>query len=160
MGVGASTTKLWTAAAYCALALALVGWAAPAAARDGICDWKASGSFSLSFGAIDPSNSAAFPLTRAMTTVTTNANMVGDCNGGPTMVIDVVGGTSRTLSNGSGGTIAYSLSGFPLTLARPGNNQFVNFVAAGAPSGTIAYSSVAGAPVGFYTDTVRISVTP
>lgn len=86
--------------------------------------------------------------------------MAGDCNGGPTMVIDVVGGVSRTLSNGSGGTIAYTLSGFPMTLARPGNNQFVDFLAAGTPSGTIAYSAVANAPAGSYTDVVRISITP
>ncbi len=76
------------------------------------------------------------------------------------MVVDVVGGTSRTLSNGTGGTIAYTLSGFPLSLARPGNNQYTNFIAAGAPSGTITYAAVANARAGSYTDTVQISVTP
>lgn len=143
-----------------AVAAVWIGCASPAAAKDLACDWKALGSFSLNFGSIDPSNPVPFPLTRPITTVTTNANLVGDCNTGATMVVEIVGGNSRTMTNGAGSTIAYTISGFPLTLPRPGNNQYTDFIAAGAPSGTITYGAAANARAGVYTDTVRISVTP
>jgi hypothetical protein len=146
------------------IAIALFGSALPAYAKDISCSFKTTslGALRLSFGFLDPSNRAQFPLVRPVTTFTTNGNEVGDCNAGPglNMVINVEGGTSRTLTNGAGGTIAYTLSGFPITLARPGNNKYTDFIAAGAPTGTIQWSAVADARAGGYSDSVTLSVTP
>jgi spore coat protein U-like protein len=135
-------------------ALLLVAFA-PAHAKDFLCGFQATG-LALNFGTIDPSN--AVQVVTAVQPVNMNANNVGDCNGGPTLDISVVGATSRVLSNGSD-TIPYTIAGFPITMSQPGNNKYVNFLSP-AMTGTIPAGTYANASAGTYTDTVTISVSP
>lgn len=138
------------------LALALAG-TAPAHAKDAACGFQATG-LALAFGNLDPSN--AVQVVRAVQAVNAGAGNVGDCDTvGGTLTISVVGATSRQLSNGAGGTIPYTLAGFPITMGQPGNKVYVNFLSA-ALIGTIAAGAYADAPAGTYSDTVTLSVTP
>jgi hypothetical protein len=136
-------------------ALALAG-AGPAHARDFTCQFQATG-LALRFGNLDPSN--AVQVVKAVQVVNTNADKVGDCNGAPTLNISVVGSTSRTLTNGAGGAIPYTIAGLPITMAQPGNNRYAIFLSP-ALTGTIGAGAYADAPAGTYTDTVTISVSP
>lgn len=136
----------------CALLLASV---APASARDFLCGFQATG-LALNFGTIDPSN--AVQVVKAVQAVNLSANNVGDCNGGPTLDISVVGATSRVLSNGTD-TIPYTIAGFPIMMSQPGNNKYANFLSP-AMTGTIPAGTYANASAGTYTDTVTISVSP
>jgi hypothetical protein len=137
-------------------ALALAG-AGPVHAKDFLCGFQATG-LGLSFGSLDPSN--AVQVVKSVQVVNTNADKVGDCNGGATLTISVVGSTSRTLSNGAGGSIPYTIAGFPITMGQPGNNRYAVFFPPPALTGTIGAGAYANAPAGTYTDTVTISVSP
>jgi spore coat protein U-like protein len=137
------------------LAALLLAAVAPAHAKDFLCGFQATG-LALNFGTIDPSN--AVQVVTAVQAVNMNANNVGDCNGGATLDISVVGATSRALSNGTD-TIPYTITGFPITMSQPGNNKYVNFLSP-AMTGTIAAGTYANASAGTYTDTVTISVSP
>lgn len=136
-------------------ALLLLAGIAPAHAKDFLCGFQATG-LALNFGSLDPSN--AVQVVKSVQAVNLNANNVGDCNGGPTLTISIVGGTSRTLSNGTD-TIPYTIAGFPITMPQPGNNRYVNFLSP-AMTGTISAGTYANASAGTYTDTVTISVSP
>lgn len=137
-----------------ALALAC---AAPAQAKDAACGFQATG-LGLAFGNLDPSN--AVQVVRPVQAVNADAGNVGDCDAaGATMTISVVGASARQLSNGAGGTIPYTLAGFPITMGQPGNKVYANFLSA-ALTGTIEAGAYADAPAGTYTDTVIISVSP
>jgi hypothetical protein len=137
------------------LAALLLAGVAPVHAKDFLCGFQATG-LALNFGTIDPSN--AVQVVTVVQAVNMGANNVGDCNGGPTLDISIVGATSRTLSNGTD-TIPYTIAGFPVTMAQPGNNKYVNFLSP-AMTGTIATGTYANASAGTYTDTVTISVSP
>jgi spore coat protein U-like protein len=137
------------------LAALLLASVAPAHAKDFTCQFQATG-LALNFGNIDPSN--AVQVVKAVQAVNLNASDVGDCNGGPTLDISVVGATSRVLSNGTD-TIPYTIAGFPITMSQPGNNRYVNFLSP-AMTGTIPAGTYANASAGTYTDTVTISVSP
>lgn len=129
----------------------------PAHAKDTACGFQATG-LRLAFGNLDPSN--AVQVVRTVQAVNAGAGNVGDCSAvAGTLTISVVGATSRQLSNGAGGTIPYTLAGFPITMGQPGNRAYVNFLSA-ALTGTIAAGAYADAPAGTYTDTVTLSVTP
>jgi hypothetical protein len=143
----------WLLPWLAALALARAG---PAHAKDMICDFQATG-LALRFGILDPSN--AVQVIKSVQVVNANADKVGDCNGGATLTVSVVGSTLRTLSNGAGGSIPYTIAGFPITLAQPGNNKYAIFLSP-ALTGTIGAGTYADAPAGTYTDTVTISVSP
>lgn len=135
----------------------ILACAAPAHAKDLACGFQATG-LGLTFGNLDPSN--AVQVVRTVQAVNAGAGNVGDCDlVAGTLTISVVGATSRQLSNGAGGTIPYTLSGFPITMGQPGNRVYVNFLSA-ALTGTIAAGAYADAPAGTYTDTVTLSVTP
>ncbi len=134
----------------------------PAWAADGNCQFRAKG-LSLNFGTLDPSSNAA--VNQPVVATTTFANMAGDCQGG-TMTISVVGSSSRQLTKGAD-TINYTITGMPITMARPGNappgnpgSGYATWFAPGQIQGTIAWSAYANAPAGTYTDTVSIQVTP
>jgi len=125
------------------------------------CVFRGSG-LSLNFGTLDPSSNLA--VTMPVVASATFANMAGDCNPiNQTMTISIQGGaTSRQLTNGTD-TIAYNLSGavtFPVTLARPGNNNWATWFTAGQITGTIQWTAYADAPAGTYQDTVTIVVNP
>lgn len=142
--------------ACCAGAL-LLAVAAPADAKDAACRFEATG-LRLAFGNLDPSN--AVEVVRPVQAVNTGAGNVGDCDVvAGTLTVSVVGATARQLSNGAGGTIPYTLAGFPVTLGQPGNKQYASFLSP-ALTGTIAAGAYADAPAGTYTDTVTISVSP
>jgi hypothetical protein len=131
--------------------------AAPAHSKDSTCGFRATG-LGLTFGALDPSN--AVQVVRVVQAVNAGAGTVGDCDTvAGTLTISIVGATSRQLSNGAGGTIPYTLAGFPITMGQPGNKVYANFLSA-ALTGTIAAGAYADAPAGAYTDTVTISVSP
>ena len=137
------------------LAALLLVAVAPVQAKDLLCEFQATG-LALNFGTIDPSNPVQ--VVTAVQAVNMNANNAGDCNGGGNFTVDIVGGTSRTLSNGTD-SIPYTIAGFPVNVAEPGNNKYVNFLSP-AMTGTIAAGTYANASAGTYTDTVTISVSP
>jgi len=122
------------------------------------CVFRGSG-LSLNFGTLDPSSNLA--ATSPVVASTTFANMAGDCNPATqTMTISIQGGaSSRQLTKGTD-TIAYTLSGFPVTINRPGNNSWATWFAPGQLTGTIQWSAYADAPAGTYQDTVTIVVNP
>lgn len=145
--------KGWfTAAAVATLWLA----AFPAQAADSTCSFRGGGA-SLAFGWLDPSVASNVTVP-----VTVGTLEVGDCNPkAQTLSISAdnglnFSGGSRRMSDGAGNFIAYSLSGLPLTMNRPGNNSYATFTFSGTVLGT-AYQN---ASAGTYTDIVIISVTP
>jgi len=139
-------------------AVLLLAAGRPAFGRDLVCEFQATG-LALAFGNLDPSN--AVQVTKAVTAVNTNADRVGDCNAlGATLTVQVIGASSRQLTNlATGASIPYSIGGYPVTLAQPGNNRYALFLNA-AMVGVIPAGSYADAPAGLYQDTVTISVTP
>jgi hypothetical protein len=147
---------------FCCIAPAtLVGspaWAAPPSGGGTTCSFQNAG-LSLNFGNLDPSSLSAAPATMV---AIGSANMAGDC--GPTnqiMQIDITGGVySRQLTGPGGNVIAYSISGFPITLNRPGNNGWRLWFTSGQITGTIAWPDYADKPEGTYTETVGITITP
>jgi hypothetical protein len=132
-------------------------------AADLICQFRAKG-LSLAFGTLDPSSNLS--VTKPVVASTTFADMAGDCQGG-NMTIAIQGGaTSRQLVKGAD-TIDYTISGLPITLARPGNAPggnpaagYTTWFAAGQIQATIAWSAYADKPAGLYTDTITVVVTP
>ena len=138
--------------------LALPAWAA-----DTTCGFRAKG-LGMNFGALDPSINSS--VTKPVVAATTFANMAGDCTGAAPMTISIQGGaTSRQLTKG-GDTIAYTISGLPISLARPGNappgkpNTGWSTWLTGAITATVQWSAYANAPAGNYTDAVTIEVNP
>jgi spore coat protein U-like protein len=137
--------------------------ALPAWAADAACGFRANG-LSLNFGVLDPSINSA--VTKPIVASTTFASMAGDCTGAGPMTIGIQGGAaSRQLTKGSD-AIAYTISGFPISLARPGNappgkpNTGWSTWLTGAITATIQWSAYANAPAGTYRDAVTIEVTP
>lgn len=130
--------------------------AMPAFAADSTCAFRGGGA-SLGFGTLDPSVASTVTVP-----VTLGTLDVGDCNP-KTQTLTITadngqnfGGGSRRMSNGSGGFIAYSLSGLPLTMNRPGNNTYAIFTF----SGTVLSAAYENATAGSYSDSIIISVTP
>ena len=140
----------------------LASGAAPVFAADTICSFRARG-LSLNFGLIDPS--VGLNISRPITIVVTNANQAGDCVGG-NMTISIVGSSSRQLVSGVN-IIDYTVSGFPITLPRPGNAPpgnpapgYINWFAPGQLQGTILWPAFANAPAGTYVDSITLQVNP
>ena len=130
----------------------------PSPAWSGLtCAFRASAALRIDFPELDPSNTGT--VTAAMTSPTTQGEEAGDCkNGTPeTMTIQVQGGSNRVLTFGAN-TIAYSITNLPKTLAKPGNNTWVNWMS--GVGGQIQWSAFRDAPAGTYTDTVTIEITP
>lgn len=136
---------------------------APSWAADAVCQFQARG-LNLNFGALDPSSNAStnYPVVAA----TTFANMAGDCTGTGNMTISIVGSASRQLVSGAN-TINYTITGFPISLPKPGNapqgnpgSGYISWFAPNQIQGTIQWSAYADAPAGIYSDSVTISVTP
>jgi hypothetical protein len=133
-------------------------------AADTVCNFRAKG-LSLNFGTLDPSS--GFNITKPVTVATTFANMAGDCTGGGNMTVSLIGSSSRQLVFGSN-TIDYTITGFPISLPRPGNappgnpgNGYATwFTPGGQLQGTILWSAYADAPAGTYFDSITISVNP
>jgi spore coat protein U-like protein len=137
--------------------------ALPAWAADTACGFRARG-LSLNFGVLDPSINSM--VSKPIVAATSFANLAGDCTGAAPMTISIQGGaTSRQLTKGSD-TIAYTISGFPISLAKPGNsppgqpNTGWSTWLTGAITATVQWSAYANAPAGTYTDAVTIEVTP
>jgi spore coat protein U-like protein len=128
-------------------------------ANGGSCLFQAKG-LTLSFGALDPSSGVN--ATAGMSPSTANANKAGDCQPtNNTMTLSADNGLnfsgSRRLKNAaSADFIRYSLTGVPVTLARPGNSTYTTF----AISGTILATDYQDARAGSYSDTVIITVSP
>jgi spore coat protein U-like protein len=142
---------------FCCIAAAtLVPSSAWAAA---FCLFQGAG-LGLNFGTLDPSSNSA--ATNPVVATASLANMAGDCNPtNQTMQISITdGASSRQLTGPGGNVIAYSISGFPITLNRPGNNQWATWFTAGQITGTIAWAAYADAPAGTYTETVSITINP
>lgn len=130
------------------------------------CSFRGAG-LGLSFGNLDPSSGSA--ATQPVVATASFANMAGDCTPtGQTMQIFITDGASaRQLTGPAGNVIAYSISGFPVTLNRPGNNSpagsnngWATWFTAGQITGTIAWAAYADAPAGTYTETVSITINP
>lgn len=139
------------------LAALLLACGAPAHGKDSACEFQAIG-LALAFGTLDPSN--AIEVVKPVRAVNAGAGNAGDCSiAAGTMVIAVIGSTSRQLTNGAGGAIPYELRGFPVVLPQPGNKAYSNFLSVDL-TGRIAEGAYADAPAGAYWDTVTISVTP
>lgn len=137
------------AALCCALLLACP---APALSRDASCEFRGAG-VTLTFGNLDPSNPVQ------VVRMLQGAGEVGDCNSkGLNLTVSIVGPSARQLTNGSGGVIPYTLSGFPVTMPQPGNNAYPSFLA--GLTGTIASGVYVDAPAGAYSDNVTIRVDP
>lgn len=151
-------TKTSTLASLSLLGALLAATATPVDAKNASCQFEATGLI-LAFGNLDPSN--AVQKVQVVQAQNVGAGSVGDCNTvGVTMSVQIVGSSSRSMSNGAGGVIPYTLAGFPVTgITQPGNNKYVNFLSVGV-AGTIAAGSYADAPAGTYSDTVTISVSP
>lgn len=138
-------------------AIALLGLSAAAHSAT-TCVFQARG-LSLNFGALNPSS--AVTVTVPVAAATLNANKVGNCNPtNQTMTIAAdnglwYSGGHRLKNTASADYISYSLTGLPLTVAKPGN-VYLTFTF----NGTVAASAYADAPAGSYSDTVMISVTP
>jgi spore coat protein U-like protein len=141
------------------VAIALLGVPATARANGGTCLFQFKG-LSLNFGPLDPSSGINVPA--AMSPSTANADKAGDCQPtNQTMTISADNGLnfsgSRRLKHvASADFIAYSLTGIPVTPARPGNNNYITF----AFSGTIMSTAYENARAGSYSDTVIITVAP
>lgn len=147
----------------CITAATLV--ASPAWAA-GTCSFRGAG-LGLGFGTLDPSSNSA--ATQPVVATASFANMAGDCTPtGSTMQIFITdGASSRQLTGPGGNVISYSISGFPITLNRPGNNSpagssngWATWFTAGQITGTIAWAAYANAPAGTYTETVSITINP
>lgn len=137
--------------------------AAPLFAADLVCNFRARG-LNLSFGSIDPS--IAQTILSPITVQTALANQAGDCNGGGNMTFSLVGSTTLQMVSGPN-TINYTVSGFPITLPKPGNappgnpgNGYVTWFTPGQLMGTILWNDYANAPVGSYTGNLTIAVDP
>ena len=137
--------------------------APPTWARDASCRFRAVG-LTLNFGTLDPSNIGA-TISKPVVVSTTNANMAGDCTTGP-MTISMLGSTSRQLVNGAN-TINYTISSIQASLPAPGNSPpgqpntgWVTWFAPGQFQGVIPWAAYADAPVGNYTDSITLIVTP
>lgn len=141
---------------FCITAATLAPSPAWAAA---FCVFRGSG-LGLSFGTLDPSSNAA--ANQAVVATATFANMAGDCNPtNQTMQIFITdGASSRQLTGPGGNVIAYTISGFPITLNRPGNNNWATWFTAGQITGTIAWAAYADAPAGTYSEAVSITINP
>lgn len=136
---------------------------APVFAADNVCNFRAKG-LSLNFGLINPS--IVQDISRPIAVATTFANEAGDCTGAGNMTISIVGSSSRELVNGTN-KINYTISGFPISLPRPGNAPpgnpgvgYVTWFTPGQLQGTILWSAYADAPAGNYVDNVTLSVNP
>jgi hypothetical protein len=139
------------------LAALLLACGVPAHGKDSACEFKAVG-LALAFGTLDPSN--PIEVIKPVQAVNVGAGTVGDCSiAAGTMTVSVIGSTSRQLTNGAGGAIAYELRGFPLAMPQPGNKVYANFLSVDL-TGRIAAGAYADAPAGIYWDTVTLSVTP
>lgn len=126
-------------------------------AKDWTCKFKANGSQTLRFGALNPASGTT--VTVPMTTASLNADYAGDCDSVVTMSITDNNGSnfsgSRRLKNlSSADYIPYSLTS--VSQRGPGNNQYVVF----ALQGTIVGSAYQDAPAGDYLDTVQVTVKP
>lgn len=140
-----------------AAAVALLGVSASAWSSGNSCGFQAKG-LSMNFGSLDPSSGAN--VTRSVSAATLNANRVGDCAPGQTMVVSGgegqhFGGGSRRLSNGSD-FIRYSLSLPTAGQSGPGNGNYIAFTF----NGTVLGADYANASAGTYSDTVVITVSP
>jgi spore coat protein U-like protein len=127
------------------------------------CRFRASG-LALNFGTLDPSSNVA--ATMPVVAATTPASLAGDCANG-NMTISIADGASSRLLTYGADTIAYTISGLPITLAKPGNvppgnpdTGWATWFGAGQITGIIQWSAYANAPAGTYLDTVTIVVTP
>lgn len=141
------------------LAVMLLGLSAAAHSAGTDCNFQARG-LSLNFGTLNPASGATVTVPIVATTL--NANKVGDC--APTLMTMTIAadngmwysGGHRMKNSASADYIAYSLTGLPLTVDRPGVNQYVVFTF----SGSVTWSAYSDAPAGNYSDTVMISVSP
>lgn len=145
-------------APFCVLCCAVAATLIAAPAWGANCVFRGGG-LALVFGNLDPSSN--LEVRKPVTVSTPFANEAGDCN--PTsqnMTIEIVGGAySRQLTKG-GDSIAYTITGLPVTLARPGNGNWRLWLQPGAVEGIIQWSAYANAPAGFYQDTITLVVTP
>lgn len=144
---------------------ALTVGAASALAGGGTCLFRATGTISLAFGALDPS--AAGNVVASASVATVGADEVGDCNPTNQNMSLAIGngqnysGGSRRLASGTN-YIPYSVSltGWagtgPYTRARPGNNAWVTLVM----TATILGTDYQDAPGGFYSDSVVLTLSP
>jgi hypothetical protein len=135
----------------------------PSWAADTVCQFRAKG-LDLDFGTLDPSINV--PGSAPVVATTTFANMAGDCTSTGNMTISIVGPASRQLVSGAN-TINYTITGFPISLPKPGNappgnpgNGYTAWFAPNQIQGTIQWSAYADAPAGIYTDSITISINP
>lgn len=145
-----------TKSALVALLAAAGLGASPAFAGGTSCFFQAKG-LALSFGTLNPSSGAT--VTVAATAATANANKVGDCPAGKTMVFSAdnglhFGSGSRQLTNGTD-FIPYSLT-LPASQPGPGNGLYVTFTL----TGTILPSGYQNVSAGNYSDSLVLTVTP
>lgn len=125
----------------------------PAYANGNNCGFQSKG-LSLSFGILNPGSGfdVVVPVSGAST--------AGDCAPGQTMTITGDSGLNfngtRNLKSAAGDLIPYSLAGLPQSRSGLGNGNYVPFTF----NGSILWSAYANAPIGSYSDTVIISVTP
>lgn len=133
-----------------ALAAGLLATTLPAYAVGNNCSFKSLG-LSLNFGALNPASGSNVVVP------VSGATAVGDCAPGQRMTISGDSGQNgnRNLKNAAGDLISYSLS-LPITMAGPGNSQYVALTF----NGSILWSAYANASAGSYSDQVIISVTP
>lgn len=136
---------------------------APVFAADLLCNFRAKG-LNLNFGMINPS--IAQTISSPITVQTATANQAGDCNGGGSMTISLVGSSTLQMVSGVS-TINYTISGFPIVLPKPGNappgnpgNGYVTWFTPGQLQGTILWNDYANAPAGSYTGSFTVAVDP
>lgn len=127
----------------------------PAFANGNTCLFQAKG-LALNFGTLNPSSGATVSVPVAAATL--NANAVGDCASGKTMVFTADNGLhfsgSRRMTNGTD-FIPYSIT-LPANQPGPGNGIYIKFTF----TGTVASTSYQNASAGNYGDTVTLTVTP
>jgi spore coat protein U-like protein len=140
----------------CAVTAALISFPVSGAPLD--CVFRGGG-LALTFGNLDPSSN--LDVRKPVTVSTALANEAGDCHPpAQPMAVEILdGASSRQMRNG-GDTIAYTITGLPVTLSRPGNNSWAVWLQPGAVEGIIQWSAYANAPAGLYQDTITLVVTP
>lgn len=129
--------------------------ASPAFANGNVCLFQAKG-LALNFGPLNPSSGATVTIPVAAATL--NANKVGDCSPGQTIVFSADNGShfsgSRRMTNGTD-FIPYSIA-LPANTSGPGNGSYVTFTF----TGTVVGTGYQNASAGSYSDRVTLTVTP